>query len=261
MPSGSILDAYVRSAPSAQNAVDIFKGEWASRFPAALGIPVEAGGIPLFEDGRITGAIEQLGGVAGMRVLELGPLEGAHSYMLELYGAASVTAIEANTRAYLKCLITKELLNLQRVKFLCGDFVEYLKATSERFDLILANGVLYHMRNPVELLSLLARHTNRVNMWTHYYDDRVQSDKHLRNKFPSSAAAEVDGFRHSLFRQEYQVSLGAPGFCGGSEEYSNWLSRSDLLSCLSHFGFKDIRIDYEEPDHPHGPCFAIIATK
>jgi hypothetical protein len=261
MPTGSILDAYVRNAPSAQNAVDIFKGEWASRFPGALDTPVEAGGIPLFEDGRIIAAIQHIGGVAGMRVLELGPLEGAHSYMLELYGAASVTAIEANTRAYLKCLITKEILNLQRVKFLCGDFVEYLKGTPERYDLILANGVLYHMRNPVELLSLLSKHTDRVNMWTHYYDERIQATPHLRVKFPSSAVAEVEGFRHSLFRQEYQSSLEGPGFCGGSEEYSNWLNRADLLSCLSYFGFKDIRIDHEQPDHPHGPCFAILAMK
>ena len=221
MPSGSILDAYVRSAPSAQNAVDIFKGEWASQFPAALSDPVLAGGIPLFEDIRITSAIEQLGGVEGMRVLELGPLEGAHSYMLELYGAASVIAIESNTRAYLKCLISKEILNLQRVKFLCGDFLEYLKASAERFDLILANGVLYHMRNPVELLFLLAKHTDRVNIWTHYYDDRIKSDIHLRHKFPSSATAEVEGFRHSLYRQEYQVSLEQAGFCGGNEGYSN----------------------------------------
>jgi Methyltransferase domain len=261
MPTGSILDAYVRSAPSAQNAVDIFKGEWASQFPAALTVPVQAGGIPLFEDGRIIDAIQQFGGIEGMRVLELGPLEGAHSYMMELYGAASVTAVESNTRAYLKCLIAKEILNLKRVQFLCGDFVEYLKATGEHFDLILANGVLYHMRNPVELLSLLAQHTNRLNMWTHYYDDRIKSDIHLRHKFTSSAPAEVDGFSHTLFRQEYQVSLDHPGFCGGSEDYSNWLSRADMLNCLSSFGFKDIRIGFEEPNHPHGPCFAISAMK
>jgi hypothetical protein len=261
MPSGSILDAYVRSAPSAQNAVDIFKGAWASQFPAASGVPVQAGGIPLFEDGRITSAIAQLGGIQGMHVLELGPLEGAHSYMLELNGAASVTAIESNTRAYLKCLISKEILNLQRVKFLCGDFVEYLKVTPDRFDLILANGVLYHMREPVELLALLARHTDRLNMWTHYYDDGIQSNIHLRHKFPSRTPAEVEGFRHSLFRQEYQVSLNHPGYCGGSEEYSNWLNRADLLSCLSYFGFQDIQIDHEVPDHPNGPCFAIVATK
>lgn len=261
MPSGSILDAYVRNAPSAQNAIDIFQGEWASRFPAALGEDVQAGGIPLFEDGRIDWAFNELGGIQGNRILELGPLEGGHSYMLELYGAASVISIEANTRAYLKCLISKEILDMKRVRYLCGDFIEYLKATAEQFDTILATGVLYHMRNPVELLSLLASHTNRLVMWTHYFDDAIERDPHLRHKFPSREPAEFNGIHHTLYRQEYQVSLNQAGFCGGSEDYSNWLSRADLLHCLASLGFKDVRVNHEQPDHPHGPCLSLVAMK
>ena len=114
MATASILDAYVKSAPSAQNALDIFKGEWASVLPPPYN-HLQAGGIPLFQDQRAAWALEQLGGCQGQRVLELGPLEGAHSYILQQHGAASVTAIEANTRAYLKCLIVKELLGLDRV--------------------------------------------------------------------------------------------------------------------------------------------------
>lgn len=261
MSGGSILDAYVKAAPSAQTAIDIFKGEWASHFPGALGVPVEAGWIPLFEDGRIDWGVDELGGINGFRVLELGPLEGGHSYMLEMHGAASVLSIEANTRAYLKCLIAKELLDMKRVRFLCGDFVEYLKNSSEQFDMILSSGVLYHMRNPVELIGLLAAHTNRAFLWTHYYDERIQSDQNLRHKFPSQAPAEVNGFQHTLYRQEYQASLNHPGFCGGNEDFSNWLSRRELLNCLSYFGFKDVRTGYDQPDHPHGPSLALVATK
>jgi SAM-dependent methyltransferase len=80
-------------------------------------------------------------------VLELGPLEGGHSFMFERLGAREVIAIEANPRAYLKCLIIKELLDLRRVRFLCGDFLEYLRADGTDFDLVFASGVLYHMRN------------------------------------------------------------------------------------------------------------------
>jgi hypothetical protein len=261
MRSGGILDAYVRSAPSPQNAIDIFKGEWSSRFPAALGVPVEAGGIPLFEDGRIHWAVEQLGGVSGLRILELGPLEAGHSYMWEAHGAASIIAIEANTRAYLKCLIAKELLDMKRVKFLCGDFIEYLKAPAEQFDVICASGVLYHMQNPVELLSLISNNTDRLFMWTHYFDPSLQTNPALRHKFPSRTAAEVNGFAHTLYRQEYQVSLAQPGFCGGNEDYSNWITRSDLLNCLTYLGFKDVRVAHEMPDHPNGPCLSFVALK
>src|SRR6058998_2055014 len=97
----SILDYYVKSIPSEQNALDIFKGEWSSSLPPEKGL--QTGGVAaLFQDGRVKWAVEQFGGVEGQTILELGPLEGAHTYMLEKMGAASVTAIEANTRAYLK---------------------------------------------------------------------------------------------------------------------------------------------------------------
>src|SRR5215213_6466535 len=119
MASGSILDAYVRSAPSNQHALDIFKGEWAAILPAPFN-DLRAGNLNLFYDNRAYWALNELGGCQGQRVLELGPCEGQHSYMLEQWGAASITSIEANTRAYLKCLIVKEVLGLQRVHFLCG---------------------------------------------------------------------------------------------------------------------------------------------
>ena len=53
-------------------------------------------------------------------MLELGPLEGAHTYMLDRAGASEVVAIEGNTRAFLKCLITKELLSMPSARFLVG---------------------------------------------------------------------------------------------------------------------------------------------
>src|SRR5579864_1325160 len=105
----SVLDSYIGSAPSHQNALDIFRGQWSSRLPR----PYEnltAGAITLFEDGRVPWAIEKLGGVRDKSILELGPLEGGHSYMLEKAGAKSVLALEANTNAFLRCLVTKEIL-------------------------------------------------------------------------------------------------------------------------------------------------------
>lgn len=118
-PVLNILDSYVKNAPSDQNAIDIFPGEWASMFPPPFNT-LKAGGIPLFQDSRVAWAFERLGGVVGQNVLELGPLEGGHSYMLELAGAASVIAIEANTRAYLKCLVVKEIFNLCEPGFCAG---------------------------------------------------------------------------------------------------------------------------------------------
>ena len=78
----------------------------------------------------------------GRTVLELGPLEAGHSYLLERLGAAEIVGIEANTRAYLRCLVVKEILGLGRARFLCGEFVSYLRTSDRRFDLAVASGVL-----------------------------------------------------------------------------------------------------------------------
>jgi SAM-dependent methyltransferase len=261
MSTGSILDAYVKSAPSPQHALDIFKGEWASLLPPPYD-QLEAGKIPLFGDPRAAWALSEMGGCQGQRVLELGPLEGGHSYILEQYGAASVTSIEANTRAFLKCLIVKEVLGLQRVRFLCGDFVSYLEQTSDQYDLIFAAGVLYHMRDPIGLIANLSKHTNRLYMWTHYYDETIlQGRADLKTRYTVHTPAETEGFQYTLHRQDYQHSLSVAGFCGGSAEFSHWIAKEDLLNALRHFGFRDIRTAHEMLDHPHGPCFDVVAMK
>ena len=107
----AILDEYTHLAPNIQNSIDIFKGEWASQIPGNI----ESGDAKLFEDGRVLAFENQLGAYAGLRILELGPLEGAHSYMMSQRGAREVISIEANSRAYLKCLLVKNLFNLSNL--------------------------------------------------------------------------------------------------------------------------------------------------
>ena len=258
----SVLDYYCTTAPTPQTMLDIFKGEWSSKLPTTAG-ELQAGGIPLFEDSRIAWGLSELGGIDGQKVLELGPLEGGHSYMLEKAGAASVTSIEANTRAFLKCLVTKELLGMQKTRFLCGDFMEFLRTTKESYDFTLASGVLYHMRQPAELIHLLAQVTDRVLIWTHYYDGEIiRNTPHLVHKFPAPGeTTEVAGFRHTLYRQEYAEGLGWNGFCGGTAAHSYWMTRSDILNCLRYFGFTHLRVHMEHPDFVNGPCFLIAGRK
>lgn len=255
-----ILDQYVDSIPCAQNALDIFEGEWSSSLPKDL--QLKAGSTPLFEDDRISWCISQLGDITGFKLIELGPLEGGHTYMLEQAGASSILSIEANTRAYLKCLVTKEILKLEKSRFICGDFVKYLGQTQEHFDLSIASGVLYHMKNPAELISLLSKTADKVFLWTHYYDKEViESDPTFSPKFPTSSSENHEGFQHTLHNYQYQAALDWKGFCGGSAPYSNWMSRSAILDCLKYFGFNRIEVNFDDRNHPNGPSFALLALK
>jgi hypothetical protein len=257
----SILDSYVKTAPSDQNAVDIFTGEWASKFPPPFE-HIVAGGIPLFQDSRFHWAIGALGGVQGQNVLELGPLEGGHAFILERAGVASVISIEANTRAYLKCLIAKEILNLSRTRFLCGDFIKYLETCKQHFDMIVASGVLYHMKDPLHMLELCGTHTDRLYIWSHYYDaDIINSKDYLKVRFQHQSKKSMRGAEFTEYRHDYLNSLTTKGFCGGSEEYSVWLSKDGMLSALRSLGFTHFDFSHEMPDHPHGPALSLIAVK
>ena len=261
-PHAAILDVYVRTAPHPQNALDVFKGDWWSQIPRPAGLT--AGQLPLFADSRITWAIPALGGVAGRSVLELGPLEAGHTYMLEQAGARDIFAIEANTRAYLKCLIAKEVVGLHRARFVLGDFEEYLRAPppADRFDACLASGVLYHVRQPVELIHNLARVTDRVFIWTQYYiKERVEAIEHMKHRFGEEHESEHAGFRHTLHRYNYGDFLDTTRFAGGSEQYSHWLSRDDLLGALRHAGFTEIEVGEDDLMHANGPAITLVVRK
>jgi len=260
-PAPAILDEYVREAPSPQLAVDIFKGEWSSALPEGLG--VEAGGVTLFADGRISWLLDQTGDLTGRRVLELGPLEAGHTYQLVEAGA-EVTAIEANTRAYLKCLIAKELLAMTHCRFLLGDFVAHLEAhQGERYDLLLASGVLYHATDPLRLLQLCAGVADRLAIWTHYYDVApVESTPAIAQHF--EAPTETVTFEDrsiTLHPRHYLESLAWGGFCGGPESFARWMERDDLLAVLDLLGYTDVRVGGDDPGHVNGPSILLYASR
>lgn len=258
--SGSnILDAYVQEAPSGAAAIEVFGGQWSSRLPP----PYDkiSGSAELFADARIDWMLEVLGGVRGGRVLELGPLEAGHTYMLDRAGAASITAVEGNTRAFLKCLIVKELFRLERSHFLCGDIQAFLAECHDTYDVCLASGVLYHMRQPVEVLQEMARLSDRLVLWTHYYDPAVLDEPEVAAHFGPQSSRTVGDLTFTEHHYEYNDALAWEGFCGGSAHYANWIERETILESLRRAGFSSIEIGFDEPMTPRGPAFAVVAQR
>lgn len=237
--------------------MDIFAGEWSSRFPRHSGLN-SGGPAFLFEDRRLSWFLSRVGPLRRRSVLELGPLEGGHAYMLERAGAAHIVSIEANSRAYLKCLVASQVLGLRRTRFLHGDFLEYLGQDGECFDIALASGVLYHMRDPVRLIAKLAGRCRELLVWTHYHDERrAASDPALAQTLGPPAQVETNGYRHTLVRKHYGAALAWNGFCGGSAEHCCWMLREELIGALEHFGFAVQAIAFDRPDHPNGAALAL----
>ena len=252
-------------APGDQNALDLFAGEWSSQPPPDRA-DLKAGATPLFNDPRIAWAHHRLielgleGGFAGREVLELGPLEGGHTYLLDRLGAKSITAIEANARAYLKCLIAKETFGMPRARFLLGDCLVHLRTTPLRYDIGVACGILYHLTNPVELLELLTRRCDALFLWTVFYDpDFVSQNAVPGAKFSEALPMEHAGFKHTVHRFNYGPSLDWKGFCGGGDVYSYWMEKHEILAALERFGFTIVRT--EQHPNVHGSALMLSARR
>lgn len=248
--------------PSDDLPFELFSGLWSSDVPGIEGTGQFRG----FEDDRIKWMLDELKSIEGFSVLELGPLEAAHTYMLEQAGA-DVLAIEANYGAFLRCLVVKNYMNM-RSKFQLGDF-QSLDWEQDRYDLVLASGVLYHMTDPVGLLEELSKHTDRLMLWTHCFDTdfdawspnaRKQLDK---GKWDTKnvVTGQSGSFKVRMVRQSYGEALGWNGFCGGPEEFSYWIYREDLIGLLGHLGFQKIDVSFDEKGHQNGPCLAILAQR
>jgi hypothetical protein len=201
-----------------------------------------------------------VGGVAEQSLLELGPLEGAHSWMLERAGAASVVAIESNTQAYLKCLVTNALLGMKRVQFLAGDFMSYLEQPGPCFDAAVACGVLYHLRDPQRLFPLLAKRCRGpVLLWTQYWteDIAVSHPRLGRLLGPERVVVTESGTKLRLHRHSYRTTRFGRSFWGGNASYSEWLDRSSLEAAIRDAGYDIAATAFDEPRHPNGPAVAM----
>ena len=251
-------DRYVLAYPDPQNAINIFGGEWSSRFPE--GLAVEAGNLPLFEDPRVHALASKYQKLNNWKVLELGPLEGAHTTMFHDYGC-HITSIEANERSYLKCLITKEILGLHRAHFLLGDFHKFLADTTLSYDLVFACGVLYHSTDPLGLLENASRSGSRIAIWTHYYSPEIIAHRADLDRLYSEISDFViwKGEQIELRKRFYREAVHWNGFCGGPEPWAYWLTRNGLFQALRILGFTNVSILSEDLHHQNGPCIYVVA--
>jgi len=260
----NIEPVYSRAYPSHQAMADIFRGGWTSAFPDEY--LVRAGETRHFDAavdwrvGWVDGILPE--GIRNFSVLELGPFEAYNTRQMEKLGVASVLSIEANNLNFLKCLIVKEITGLN-ARFLHGDFLRYLETCRERFDMVWASGVLYHSTEPVGLLESIARVTDRVFLYTHYYDEAtIQANPFLSDFYDrkKDRTVETGGLECVLHFRSYGENKDSL-FSGGIDDYSYWMEKKDILSFLSRLGFGRITTRLDQLDNPHGPVLCLFAER
>jgi hypothetical protein len=193
---------FERRFPTHQNTIDIFGDRWASKIEEVYP-GLTSGPGPFFSKSRLPSIAAQYLGfepasLVVTNILELEPLEGAHTYQLAKLGADRILAIEGNAEAFLKCLVVKEIFQTPRCRFLLGDVLKFLQESHDQFDMIFCSGILYHMENPFELIKAISRHTGRVFLWTNYYDSDIPLESARSPK-----TVVCDGLELTFYEQAY----------------------------------------------------------
>ncbi|MES0134594.1 hypothetical protein NKJ88_06465 [Mesorhizobium sp. M0016] len=257
-----VNERYSSELPSKQAAIDVFSGRWTSGFPRESGLK-SGGVVPLFDDPRIAYLVNKLGAsIVGINAVELGPLEGGHSYSLIRAGVGELTAIEGNSFCYLKTLITKEVLNLTNLHVEYGEVEKWLDTESRKFGLIVASGILYHLVDPLRALVNMTRRSDSIFLWTHFFDEEYMPAGDLRRVAFSGrvTAAQYMGYTAEYYWRSYLGAQTTDLFNGGIHDTSVWMSRKGILHTFARAGF-DVEESFVAADHVNGPSACFLAQR
>jgi hypothetical protein len=249
------FDLYIPSMPSLQNSIDSVPG-WYTSFPPQFGL--RAGSLATYNDPRIAWAIECYGSIEGRHVLEIGSFEAGHTSMLEAAGAR-VDAVEVDPVAFLRCLIAREIYGLTRAKFWLGDFMKSLENSEQRYDLIVACGIMHQLKNPLRFIELASKRTDALYLSNHPVAKNAVLARH--QAFMKADEAQGLPDRGTLMHRRSYANNDSVTLSQDISAPSRQLEGNDLLEVLKAFAFTKLRTASEKFDHPSEPTMAIFARK
>jgi 2-polyprenyl-3-methyl-5-hydroxy-6-metoxy-1,4-benzoquinol methylase len=192
------------------------------------------------------------GGLQGLRVADLGCLEGGFALAFAQRGA-EVVAVEARPDNLAKCALVKEQFGLPNLTFREADVKTFEAGTFGHFDVVLAMGILYHLDQPAAWLDAVARATRGVLFVdTHYAPADDHALAALDPRLKAIGPLEDQSFRgwptHGRWFEEYQTEAQrvAMPWASFSNPRSFWLTKGSLVATLRVLcGFEVVMEQYD----------------
>jgi len=176
-------------------------------------------------------------------ILELGSLEGAHSFILAQHpGMTRVVALEGRQANLRKARFLQELLQVRNLEFTQANLERAELALFGRFDAVFCSGLLYHLPEPWKLIEQLPAVAPHLFIWTQY-----------------AAETEAHDVGHGL-RGKIHGEGGPDEALSGLSPTATWLTLNSLRRLLTASGYQRIEIIHDDPEHPNGPAVTIGAS-
>jgi predicted nicotinamide N-methyase len=183
------------------------------------------------------------GKVDGLRVADLGSLEGGFALALASRGA-QVLGIEARVRNLEKAHLLEEHFELENLKFVLGDVKDFSEERFGVFDIVLALGIVYHLDDPIPWLRQIASATKTVLIVDSHYapvDDAglAKMDPRISHLGPLEQIQFEGWTCEGRWFKEYdsKADREAQLWASYSNRSSFWLTKESLLLGLVRAGF------------------------
>lgn len=162
-------------------------------------------------------------GPDGVRVADLGCLEGGHSAAFARAGY-DVTGFEVRLENFLCCQYLQESLALPNLRYVRADVRDVFNGREE-FDAVFCCGLLYHLDEPVKFLRQLGSATRRLLMVQTHYSTRPDA-------------------QHEGCNGHWYDEQATARWASWKNPQSFWLTKPDLMAVLRD----DFNFVVEQPD-------------
>jgi len=177
-------------------------------------------------------------------ILELGSLEGAHSFILaQRPGVKRVVALEGREANLRKARFVQEQLGIRNVEFAQANLENADLGVFGKFDAVFCCGLLYHLPEPWKLLAQLPAVAPILFIWTQYAADDETRD--LGN-----------GLRGKI-----HVEGGPDEPLSGMSSTATWLTLDSLRDVLATNGYEKIEVIHDDATHANGPAVTLGARR
>ncbi|MFL6588913.1 MAG: class I SAM-dependent methyltransferase [Chthoniobacterales bacterium] len=177
-------------------------------------------------------------------ILELGSLEGAHTFILsQREGVERVVAIEGREANLRKARFVQKLLGIQNIEFVEANLENAALTSFGKFDAVFCSGLLYHLPEPWKLVEQLPKAAPLLFVWTQY-----------------AAEHEAKDLGNGLCGKIY-IEGGPDEPLSGMSRSATWLTLPSLRTVLARAGYRRIEIIHDDVSHQNGPAVTFGAAE